>query len=165
LPWIVATTEPRREKWAEENVHNQGYETKLLLFIKQSALGHGKLQIQRPQILFPRYLFVHSPHGEWRFLLGTRGVTGVVMQGPVAPAELPQRVVDELAARTDEAGVLTLPKKPFKAGERVKASRGPFAGEIGIHEGMTLKQCECVLLDILGRRTRVLFDREDLEAA
>jgi transcriptional antiterminator RfaH len=160
--WAVVCTQTHRERWAAENVRNQGFEFYLPSILITSARNGRK--IIRAQALFPRYLFVRLS-GQWRFLLSTFGVVDVVLSGG-APARMPARYITELKNREDDSGFIILPqKKRFHAGQRVRVSGGALAGRIGIYEGSTLHDRQKVLLDLLGGKTKVLVGKSDLEAA
>lgn len=161
--WIVAITQPKREQWAAENVIRQGYEVYHPRFVtSQDIEGRKKLKMWKTQSLFPGYLFVHTP-GIWRFLIGTFGVMGVVMLASDTPAVLPDQVMVDLRARQGLDGAITLPKR-FAHGQSVRVTGGAFQGLSGIWDGSTRQERECVLLDVLGGKTRVLVAKEFLEA-
>lgn len=157
--WVVAQTKPQQERWAAENVHRQGYEFYLPLTLAKAA----PRKPPAPVCLFPRYLFVRTD-GAWRSLLSTYGLTGVIMTGE-KPSVLPEKVVESLKAREGGDGLVYLPNSPtsrFKPGERVRVNEGALIGYTGLCAGMsTQKRCE-VLLDFLGRKTRVLIAEEHL---
>lgn len=166
--WLVATTQPHREAWAAENVIRQGFEVYLPKFIKRSSIEKRRVGVHKVQFLFPGYLFVCTT-GLWRFLLGTFGVNGVVTNGE-APALLPHHVMGQLFSREDEDGFIRLPGEksagpsPFSPGQQVRIVKGPFAGRMGMWEGSTKQEREQILLDVLGGKSKILIDREALEA-
>src|SRR5690606_37023711 len=87
--------------WAAENVERQGYKTYLPLVGERTRNG----LVVRP--LFPRYLFVQT-NGQWRFLMGTYGVSLLVMDGN-KPAVLPDQQLEALRSREDLHGLVELP--------------------------------------------------------
>lgn len=156
--WVVANTKVQREAWAAENVERQGFDCYLPKIAPSSSSAAKK-----PQCLFPRYLFVKTD-GRWRFLLGTYGLLGVVM-GSKGPAVLPDTVLNALKAREGEDGLITLPKAPtFRPNGKVRVTDGTFSGCLGIYETHDGETRARILLDLLGRKVRVLIDENTLEA-
>ncbi len=164
--WVVARTKALREQWAAENVVRQGFD-----FYIPKTKPPPKPQLRKRPLksvcLFPRYLFVKT-NGQWRFLLGTYGVTGVVMQGQ-NPAIMPAKIITELKAREGADGLIALPQigqSRFKAGDKVRVGAGSiFSGFPGIYEHHDANSRVSVLLEFLGRKTRVLIGEDFLEAA
>lgn len=169
--WFVVRTHHKREPWACENISRQGADYYLPLIIENTRTSRKKgpaVVEARPRSLFPGYVFVKT-EGQWRFLLGTFGVIGVIMQG-ADPAVVPEQIIADLRAREDANGIIQLPGRPeglssrFKVGDQVRVAEGPYSGYIGIYDGVKSKEREQVLLDFLGRKTRVLIGIEHLES-
>jgi transcriptional antiterminator RfaH len=157
--WIVARTKPCREVWAAENIQRQGHEFYLpRIFVPATHLcGQA-----RSECLFKSYIFVLTE--QWRFLLSTFGVSGVIMGGNGSgPAILPQSEIDRMKLLEDGTGFVILPK--FKPGQDLRVTDGPFKNEKAIYQGMGPKEREEVLINFLGRKTKVLIAKEFLEAA
>jgi transcriptional antiterminator RfaH len=53
----------------------------------------------------------------------------------------------------------------FKRGDSVVIRSGPFFQQLGLCDGVTDNQRIAILLDLLGRKVRVLLDVEAVEAA
>lgn len=166
--WVVVRTHSCREKWAAENISRQGarpYIPKIAERIKLRAHRHEMITRVRP--LFLSYVFVEV-NGAWRFLLGTFGVAGVIMQGAF-PALLKDKDIEALRQLEDEDGLIVLPKRPverrFRPGTPVRISDGVYSGYKGIYDGVGPQERERVLLDYLGRKTSVLIGANLLEAA
>ena len=163
--WVVAKTKAQRESWAAENVARQGFD----FYIPKTEPTKKPKQRRRflkPQCLFPRYIFVKT-NGRWRFLLSTYGVMGVVMQGQ-QPAVMPSQAIIELKAREGTDGLIMLPKASefrFNNGDKVRVNSGMFSGYTGIYEHHKPDDRASILLEFLGRRTRVLIGEASLEAA
>ena len=75
ISWCVAHTQAQKEKTAQMNLLNQGFEVYLPLFkkIKKHARKIEKVSVP----LFPRYIFVgfNSETSRWRSINGTRGIS------------------------------------------------------------------------------------------
>ena len=156
--WVVVRTGANKELWAAQNVVAQGHDYYLPRVLELQR-GRGKQGLLVAKPLFPRYLFVHTVDGQWRFLLGTFGVTGIILTGDT-PAFVPDEDIAAVRDREHEGNVI-LPKEPeagrFKEGQRVRIKSGVFSGQVGIYSGMGSRDREKVLLDYLGRRTSVLI--------
>jgi len=71
-----------------------------------------------------------------------------------------------LQAREDAQGFITLDSRPrFTAGDRVRVSEGVFCDCLGLFEGMSDRERVAILLDLLGRKVRVVLDEGLVVAA
>ena len=62
-------------------------------------------------------------------------------------------------------GLVKLPKvRGLERGDAVRIIAGSFAGHLAIFEGMSNEARVCVLLEFLGRKTRMTLGRGDVEA-
>ncbi len=162
--WIVARTQPRRERWAAENLSRQSYDWYLPQIEVVSRRGSLTVTTSRP--LFPSYIFIRF-RANWHSILSTFGISSVIMNLD-HPAILSQRHVDEIRARENKWGFVVLPEQAppgFRNGQSVRVKDGTFMGRIGIYQGSTARDCEKVLLDLLGRKTTVLIGSALLESA
>ena len=68
--------------------------------------------------------------------------------------------------REDENGLIRLPVRPrFATGDKVRLLDGAFVDCIGLFEGMKDIERISVLLDLLGRKVRVVLDADSVAAA
>lgn len=154
LQWLVAHTKPQQERWAAENVHRQGFEYYLPLTLAKHPKQPRKPPA--PVCLFPRYLFIRT-NGAWRSLLGTFGVSSLVMNGE-RPSILPETAIEQIKSRQGTDGMVYLPSTPasrFKQGERLRINEGPMIGYTGICAEDSGPTRVRILLDFLGRQTAV----------
>lgn len=161
--WFVAKTKAQRERWAAENIVRQGFEPYTPMTMTEEVVRGQKRQ--KIHSLFPGYLFVRTD-GRWRFLSGTFGVASVVMQGQ-SPAVMPNSAIEQLRSRENSQGIITLPKpnmQRFSSGDPVRVKDGAFSGHYGIWEGLGASERVRVLLELLGRKTRILISEDYLEA-
>ena len=159
--WLVARTKPNRERWAAENVLRQGREPYLPMIGSVSKTKSGvTLAVARP--LFASYLFVQTDD-QWKFLLGTFGIVGVILVGD-KPAVLSSTIIEQLRTRENASGLVVLPKSRFKIGQGVRVTGGAFVNLQGIYDGQADKERQQVLVDYLGRKTKVLIADDQLEA-
>jgi transcriptional antiterminator RfaH len=117
--------------------------------------------------LFPRYLFVAVDLNaqRWRSIYSTIGVARLVCNGD-DPAAVPDAVVGALKNREDARGFIKLETRPgFRPGERVRVLDGAFSSCLGLFEGMADRDRIAILLDLLGRKVRVVLDADLVAAA
>lgn len=166
IGWIVAISKPARENYAAENLSRldqQFYFPRIVEQVMRGPRQHRTL-IERAVPLFPRYIFVRIEH-QWRYLLNVYGLAGVIMKGE-EPQFAPQQAIDAMLARQDDEGLVQLPRiEDLQPGESVKVTGGQFEGHKGIYQGMSSKDRQKVLLDVLGRKTPVLIAKGMLQAA
>jgi transcriptional antiterminator RfaH len=163
--WIVVKTKPSQEKWAAENVKRQGCKFYLPQY-PQMVRVRQKVQEMRGKPLFPSYLFVDTEarSDQWRWLLGTFGVSSVMMRGD-KPAPIPLKVIDDLVRRQGEDGLILLPvRQQFHEGQKVRVRNGPFQSYLGLYKGQTAGDRQKVLLDFLGGKVMALIAVDALEA-
>lgn len=115
----------------------------------------------RQSALFPGYAFIR-PVEAWHPILKAAHVTGVLGIGRVggAPMLVSDEIVDNIRDR-EKDGFVRLPP-PFTKGDVLHVAEGPFFGAQGLCDGMKGKDRVFVLLKLLGRVSRVCFDKADL---
>jgi transcriptional antiterminator RfaH len=119
--------------------------------------------VVRTPLLFPGYLFVFIEL-QWSRARWSPGVVRIVMNG-TAPAVVPDSVIGVLRTR-ETGGLIDLPKPPkFRTGDRLRVTRGPFAGHVGLYAGMKPRERVEVLLAILGGSQRVTLAADAVEQA
>jgi transcriptional antiterminator RfaH len=87
------------------------------------------------------------------------------MAGDATPARVPDGVIADLKGRETD-GLIDLPPVPkFSPGDRLRVTRGPFAGHVGLYAGMKPRERVEVLLRILGGAQRVTLSADAVEQA
>lgn len=163
--WYVVQSQPNAELKAVAHLNRQGFATYLPRYVKRRR--HARRVEHVPAPLFPRYLFVGIDIAaqRWRSIFSTFGVSRLVCNGD-APQAVPEEIVASLRAREDEGGFVRLDLRPnFSAGDKICVLDGALAGCFGLYEGMKDSERVAVLLDLLGRKVRVIVDRESIAAA
>jgi transcriptional antiterminator RfaH len=163
--WYVVQTQPHAETKAMGHLIRQGFEAYLPRYLKRRRHARKVEMVAAP--LFPRYLFVtvDLEAQRWRSIHSTTGVSRLVCNGD-EPAPVPPDVVAALQGREDATGFVKLERRPqFAPGERVRVVDGIFADSLGLFEGMADRERVAILLDLLGRKVRVVLDRESVAAA
>lgn len=157
--WYVVCTKPRKESIAEVNLQRQDFET-YLPWIRRAARRKDKwVDVIEP--LFPRYLFLRLDLGQQSVapIRSTVGVTSLVTFGHrLTP--VPDAAISTLRQSEDsQSGLHRPPGHGFQKGDAVSIISGPFEGLCGIFEQSSGAQRVAILLDILGKSSRVVLDR------
>jgi transcriptional antiterminator RfaH len=144
--WGVVRSLPKREAFAAERLRmDHGFEVFLpLVQTKRSSAP-----------LFAGYFFCRIVD-RWRAINSTLGVLCLVRTGD-CPARCPDHEIASLKAMIDGRGYVRLPesrgspvKRKIAMGAKVKVTAGPFGGMSGLYAGMTTRERELVLLNVLG---------------
>lgn len=163
--WYVAQSQPHAERKAVWHLNRQGFETYLPVYQKRRRHARRTETITTP--LFPRYIFVAVDMAaqRWLSIQSTIGVSKLVCNGDV-PAPVPAGVIDALKHREDENGFFLFDNRPrFAPGDSVRIVDGAFAACLGLFEGLRDGERVAVLLDLLGRKVRVVLDDLSVAAA
>ena len=79
------------------------------------------------------------------------------------------KAVETMIDKENSEGILEFSSRPlptkFNVGERVRVLTGAFASLLGVCSEVTLDQRFAVLLDMLGRKVRVVYSDEELATA
>jgi transcriptional antiterminator RfaH len=163
--WYVVQTQVNGEAKAAQNLQRQGYEVYLPRYLKRRH--HARKMDFTAKPLFPRYMFVaiNVATQRWRSVQSTFGVTRLVCNGE-DPAAMPDGVVAALKAREDDKGFVKLDLRPaFAPGDKVRVLAGAFVDNAGLFNGLADHDRVSILLDILGRKVRVLLHADMVAAA
>jgi len=163
--WYVVQTHAHAETKAVWHLGRQGFATYLPRYEKRRRHARRIETVAAP--LFPRYLFVAIDRAtqRWRSIHSTIGVTRLVCNGE-EPVALADGVVDGLRRRENERGFVRLQTRPrFAIGEQVRIVDGIFARCLGLFDGISDDERVGVLLDMLGRKVRVVLDDLSVAAA
>ena len=163
--WYIVQTQPNAERKAVAHLERQGFTTYLPRYRKRRRHARRTEIVLAP--LFPRYVFVSidMEAQRWRSIQSTLGVSRLVCHGD-APAMVPPAVLDALHARESNDGIIDIdtPSR-FARGDRIRVTSGAFGDCFGLFESMTDSERIAILLDLLGRKVRVVLDAEDVVAA
>lgn len=162
--WYLVYTKPRQEAVAHTNLQRQDYVTYLPLVRQARRRGGRKVSVVGP--MFPRYLFVRLDRhtDNWAPIRSTLGVVSIVRFGHVAAA-VPDDLIALLRAREDDRGIQVLPADDYKRGARVRITDGGLMGYEAMFVARTSRDRVVVLLQILGKYTRVSVDAAAIEPA
>lgn len=163
--WYVVHTQPRGETRAAMHLAQQGFDVYLPRYMKRRRHARRVEMVAAP--LFPRYLFVALDTGlqRWRAVQSTMGVSYLVCNGD-EPTALSPEIIQQIKARENEHGLICLDVQPrFTQGDKVRVLDGALAACLGLFEENADRNRVSILLDLLGRKVRVLLNSEQLEAA
>ncbi len=162
--WYVAQTQPHAENKAMAHLQRQGFAAYLPRYLKRRRHARRVETVSAP--LFPRYLFVavDIETQRWRSIYSTVGVSRLVCRGD-EPAAVAPGIVEALRQRQDAAGFINLEQETFAPGDSVRVLQGAFADCLGLYESISDVQRVAILLDLLGRKVRVMLKADWVEAA
>ena len=163
--WYVVQSQPNAELKAVAHLNRQGFDTYLPRYLKRRRHARRVEIVPRP--LFPRYFFVaiDLTAQRWRSIYSTIGVSSLIGTDD-APLPVPENIVAAVKAREDESGFVKLDQRPiFQIGQKIRVLEGVFTDLLGLYDGMPDHDRVAVLLDLLGRKVRVLVDAEAVAAA
>ena len=160
--WYIVQFKPNSHKIAVRNLERQGFETFLPMHEITRRTAVKFETVIRP--LFAGYMFVACDREQapWRQINSTYGIVRMLgfAQGP---APVPEALIAGLRARCDRFGKV-LPLENFEPGQSVEMHSGPFANFIATVEQMTSGARVWVLLDFMGKETRVQVERQQIQA-
>lgn len=165
LAWHVVHAQHNREGLAAAELARQGFRVFLPLFLKTRRHARRVTQVEAP--LFPGYLFVaiDAARQRWRSINGTRGVLRLVTSHD-APSPVASRIVEDLLARRDGKGYIPMPVRTMPApGSTVRVLQGSFSDALGLFEDVKGAERVAILMELLGRKVRVMLDHAWIEAA
>jgi transcriptional antiterminator RfaH len=161
----VVQSQPNAEHKAIAHLGRQGFVTYLPRYLKRRR--HARRVEVVPAALFPRYLFVGVDLAaqQWRSIFSTIGVSRLVCSGEL-PTAIPDQVIANLKAREDADGFVRFSNRPnLRPGDKIRVLEGAFIDCLGLYEGMKDSERVAILLDLLGRKVRVVVDVEAVAAA
>jgi transcription antitermination factor NusG len=77
------------------------------------------------------------------------------------PAQLSEDIVSQIRKR-EHNGIVKLPSRQFRKGQKVQITRGSFKGYIGLYEGISGKDRQRILLELLGQTVPVELSEKDI---
>lgn len=163
--WCVVHTQPTKESLALQHLLAQGFAAYLPSYKKTRRHARKTDTVLAP--LFPRYLFValDLEVDRWRSVNGTRGVSYILTLDE-RPLIIQENIIEALKSREDEQGLVPVDSLTlFLKGDKVRILEGAFEGYTAIFEKMNDKARVQVLLNFLGRETKVAVAMDAIEAA
>ena len=165
ISWFVAHTQPLKENVAKQHLLDQEFEVYLPIFKKIRRHARKVEEVSAP--LFPRYLFVGMDLeiSRWRSVNGTRGVSYLLMSDD-RPAIVPNDIIENLKAQENADGIVPATSLVlFTKGDKVRILDGSFKDQIAVFETLDNKERVQLLLNFLGRETKISLPYYAVEAA
>jgi transcriptional antiterminator RfaH len=158
--WYLATSKPRQESRAVENLLNQGI-TAYSPQLNVEKIRAGKKVIVS-EAMFSGYVFIQlSPEdGLWHKVKSTRGIRDWV-RFSTNLAKLPCNLVEQLI-KQDNLDSKVMVKKIYTPGELVRVLSGPFEGLKGIYQAGSGEERAMILIDFLGSSNRVSLENNQI---
>jgi transcriptional antiterminator RfaH len=163
--WYVAQTHIHAEVKASQHLGRQGFDVYLPRYLKQRRHARRIDSVAAP--LFPRYLFVSIDltTQRWYSIQSTIGIARLIRHGDL-PVAVPDAIVEGLKLREDADGYVQLERRPrFAAGDKIRISDGAFCDCLGLYEQINGNDRSAILLDLLGRKVRIVLDNGLIDAA
>jgi transcriptional antiterminator RfaH len=163
--WYVAQTYPRAEAKAAAHLQRQGFPTYLPRYLKRRCHARRVETVAAP--LFPRYVFVAVDMAtqRWRSIQSTIGVMQLVCNGE-EPAAIGSRIIGDLKSRESDFGFIQFDQRQrYRSGDKLRVIDGVFCDSLGLFEAITDNERVTILLDLLGRKVRVMLGAEFVTAA
>jgi transcriptional antiterminator RfaH len=159
LPWHLAQLRPNGLAMALRNLERQS--VTVFAPTETRTERRGQKFVTREAPAFPGYVFVQPSQatGGIRAINATRGITKLVSLGP-EPAVVPPDLMAALHLRF--APRVELPAPEFSPGDRVQILAGPLAEFIAQVEATAPQDRVYLLIDLMGRATRVAVDAKHL---
>lgn len=160
LNWYCIATKPRQEHKARDNLRNQTKDVYLPM-----VAPDPKKPNNGPVPLFFGYLFIEVLEDglegpNWQALRNTPGVQGILGQG-LTPERVPVEIITRIFE--GEIGGLPTPDIGYQAGDNVRVLKGSFEGVEGVYQQPSGEMRNVILMNILGNRTRVTLDNDEIE--
>jgi transcriptional antiterminator RfaH len=156
--WAVAQLQLSRTALALNLLTQEGF-TVYAPKIREQRIIRGR-RTKVISALFPGYAFVRIAL-QWHAACWCPGVVRLVMDG-LRPARVPETVIKDIRDR-ERRGIIELPWRGPKRGDRVRILSGPFRGHLAIYGGMSGRERVAILLEILGGQQRVTVAERDVE--
>ena len=162
--WFAVVTKPRQERIALENLQRQGFEC-FLPMAENPYQRRSKKQQKRIEPLFPRYLFLNAIADTQNLapVRSTMGVISMVRFGTEL-AVIPEQIINAIKQRiTPETGLIKIEAIEIEAGDKVKIFDGPLTGLNGIVQEKDSNNRALLLMNLMGRPTKVQVDAISLQ--
>ena len=158
--WFILQFKSNSHHLAAKNLNRQGFETFLPLHDTTSRRLSRFINTSKP--LFPGYMFVKfdRAESEWHKINSTYGVSRLITFNSIIKS-IPKIFVDHLMKRYDLSGKL-LPIQKLKKGDQVTVLTGPFANFIATVEKYEADQRIWILMDLMGRKTKIITPSDTL---
>lgn len=152
--WYVVNTKPHSEFKVINYLNSKNITIFMPKLLVTRSHARQVKKVLRP--LFPSYFFVKvNIDNSFRLIKSTIGVKGMLTNGN-KPTCVDYEIMQNLFDNTDENGIVKkLTVRKFKIGQKLEINDGLFKGKICSFYGMSAKDRISVLLDFLGRKSKI----------
>jgi len=159
--WFILQFKSNSHHLAAKNLNRQGFETFLPLHDTTSRRLSRFISTSKP--LFPGYMFIKfdRAESEWHKINNTYGVSCLITFNSILKS-VPTSFVENLMKRYDLSGKL-VPIQKLKKGDQVTVLSRPFANFIATVEKYEDDQRIWVLMDLMGRKTKIQTSSDALQ--
>jgi transcriptional antiterminator RfaH len=159
--WFAIQTRVSSEKIAECSLQQLGSETMLPLLRRDPK--SWRTRRNPTKALFPGYLFASlNLATQLRAAAHAHGVIRVVTAGG-RPLPVATHIIESLRTRMDASGCVALDLEPFRRGEIVRITAGPFEGWHGVFDGRLSDARRLVILLETLHQGRLIVDADWVE--
>ena len=161
--WYVVQFKPNCHKIAIRNLKRQDFQIFLPMHTASRRINNKFKTTIKP--LFPGYMFIacDTKQAPWRQINSTFGVLRMLSFAE-GPKPIPDALIVGLRKRCDEVHNI-VPLKSFEPGEAIEVLSGPFANFIATFDQMSSDSRIWILLDFMGKATRVQVDRQKIQTS
>jgi transcriptional antiterminator RfaH len=159
--WFILQFKANSHHQATKNLNQQGFET--FLPLHDTTLRKASRFKNTTKPLFPGYMFItfDRANTRWHKINNTYGVSRLVTFNSTLKS-IPSIIIENLINRCDKSGKI-LPLKKLAEGDQVKILNGPFASFIASVEKYETDQRIWVLMNLMGRKTKIQTSVEILK--
>lgn len=160
--WYLIYTKPNQETVAQQQLEQQGYATYLPMIMNAKRRNGRRRYVNEP--FFPRYLFIHLDQttDNWSPIRSTLGVSNLVRFG-MMPTPIDEEIIELIRSRENPDGLHQV-EEGISEGDNVRVLDGPMMGLEGVFIAKSGEQRVMLLLDLMGKTTRVQMDVDAIEA-
>ncbi|MCB1311210.1 MAG: transcriptional activator RfaH [Sedimentitalea sp.] len=160
--WYLVQVRPGAAERARLNLARQAFRSFMPQRETTQRRGRHLQRARRP--LFPGYLFVQidPERQEWRRINSTYGVSRLVALERGCPTRVPPQVMAGIFGHCD-GDTWRVQADGLEPGTEARLVQGPFARMIATVEALPEADRVLVLLELMGRATRVGVSLDDLE--
>lgn len=159
--WYLIYTKPNQEMVARQQLAQQGYATYLPMIMSTKRRNGRRRYVEEP--FFPRYLFIHLDQttDNWAPIRSTLGVSTLVRFG-MMPMSVSDEIIEAIKARENPQGLQQV-EEEIRSGDNIRVLDGPMMGLEGVFIAKTGEQRVMLLLELMGKTTRVQMDVDAIE--
>ena len=158
--WFILQFKSNSHHLAVKNLNRQGFDTFLPLY--NTTLRKTSRFVASNKPLFPGYMFISfdKSKSKWHKINSTYGVSRLITFNYILKS-IPTIFVDHLMKRYDTSGKL-IPIRKLEKGDHVTILKGPFANFIATVEKYEADQRILILMDLMGRKTKIITQSDTL---